>query len=251
MPKYCVYCGKMNQNPRFSYCSEECRSHSPKHCIICGKPIEPIRKTCSRKCAGQLGLNKQGPAPRNVRKRDENGNYWCNGCHRFLPELCFDKLCAGRLRELPNRTNLQSRCKECQKNQRIKWHSNIHSHLLGLVKKAGKRNKNFNLPSEWAIEQFKKQDGKCYYTGISMTTKQGKGKIWSNASIDRIDNGIGYIPSNCVLCCNGFNLMKNTLPIGALIVLCKKFVEKIDNNELEKIKMKNSNIQDILQSDFF
>lgn len=251
MPTYCMRCGKKNKYAYQFYCSDKCREDGKNHCKICGKIIEPNRTYCSRKCAGMAGLKVLGSKPRNTRKIDENGNYWCNGCHKFLPENAFDKLCTGKLNEGTHKTNLQSRCKECSKKQRYEWHENTKSHLFDLVNRARRRSREFLLSPDWAVKQYKLQKGMCYYTGIPMTTYQGKGKLWSNASIDRINNDIGYTPDNCILCCNGFNLMKNTLPIEALVFMCQEFLKRYNNNELNKIDFKKLDISKILSHDIF
>lgn len=54
----------------------------------------------------------------------------------------------------------------------------------------------------------------CYYCGEM-----------ENIGIDRVDNKIGYIVSNCVPCCYPCNLMKSDFTKEFFIKHCKKIIE--------------------------
>lgn len=78
---------------------------------------------------------------------------------------------------------------------------------------AKKRNLLFELTEKWFEEKLKR--GVCETTGLPIKTKayqEGARGIRSfySPSIDRIDNNVGYIPSNCRIVCWGVNLAKNT-----------------------------------------
>ncbi len=220
MPVKCVRCQSPNKYPYQYYCSDECRQYSGHTCPICGKAVDPNRKMCSRVCNGR---SRKDGKPRYVRKADGNGNYWCNGCLQFLPRDDFYQ-CAKN-----TQSGIHSRCKVCLEKQRAQWHSKPESHLLELWRHASKRPKGpFLLEADWPQRQYELQAGLCYYTGIPMTFHHGKGRVWSNASIDRIDSSQGYAPENCVLCCIGFNLMKTNLDLADLETLMRAFIAKRD-----------------------
>jgi hypothetical protein len=164
----------------------------------------------------------------NNRKKTKNGKFWCPGCSLYLLKSRFDAM----KRVVNSFYGIQSRCRECQNKKRIQWHSKPESALRELVRRAKHRKRLHTLLPDWAIEQFKQQRGLCFYTNIPMTFIQGKGRVWSNVSIDRVDSGDNYTSSNCVLCCLGFNLMKTNLSLAAMKTLAKAFVDKFEIDEV-------------------
>jgi len=52
---------------------------------------------------------------------------------------------------------------------------------------------------------------KCKYTGIALTTQQGKAQISTDVTIDRVNNSIGYVTGNVVACCFAYNTFKSIL----------------------------------------
>lgn len=150
---------------------------------------------------------------------DESGNFYCPKCKIYKPRSEFDIL-RNSFKKY-SFYGIQTYCKNCQREKRIEWHSKPRAVLIELVRKASKRGREFSLPYDWAINQFEKQNGKCFYTKIPMTFGHGKGRVWTNTSIDRIDSSLGYSESNCVLCCHGFNLMKTDLSFEAIKTMAK------------------------------
>jgi len=78
---------------------------------------------------------------------------------------------------------------------------------------AAKRNLLFELTEEWFEQRLTK--GRCEATGLPIKSKayqEGARGIRSfySPSVDRIDNSIGYVPSNCRIVCWGVNLAKST-----------------------------------------
>jgi len=54
----------------------------------------------------------------------------------------------------------------------------------------------FNLSVDHLLKIYNKQDGKCYYSGIKLTTQ--KNSNW-RCSPERLDNSFGYVEGNVVL----------------------------------------------------
>ena len=79
---------------------------------------------------------------------------------------------------------------------------------------AVKRNKEFNI----TIEQFNIETLKpCTYCGT----------ISDRRGLDRVDNNLGYIPTNVTSCCWRCNWMKMDSTVDDFIDKCKKIVEYI------------------------
>jgi hypothetical protein len=66
---------------------------------------------------------------------------------------------------------------------------------------------------------------KCHYCGIS----ECKG-------VDRVDNTLGYITTNCVPCCKFCNQMKMDLTIDDFIGQCTKIVNEYKEKTIKKAK---------------
>lgn len=79
-----------------------------------------------------------------------------------------------------------------------------------------------NRGYKWTMskEEFKKiTSSNCYYCGKEPSQIRRKNPInekfiaYLHNGIDRVDNNIGYISSNCVPCCKICNKMKMALPV--------------------------------------
>lgn len=72
-------------------------------------------------------------------------------------------------------------------------------------KRLNKGRKNagiFDLTRQQLIDLYNKQNGRCYYSNIVMSTKPSS--HWK-CSLERLDNDKGYTIDNVVLCCHEFN----------------------------------------------
>ena len=156
--------------------------------------------------------------PNHPKRTDEHGNLWCPGCLKFLPKTDFPVWNASF-------HGVQSRCRPCLKEMRHRTKEKPRAFLLATINRLKHSHIASDLPSEWAIKQYEKQKGLCYYTGLPMTFTQGEGQVWTNASIDRIDSGGSYTAGNCVLCCHGFNFIKSHLSVETTYKFCQHFVK--------------------------
>lgn len=93
------------------------------------------------------------------------------------------------------------------------FQKNPEKRFLASTKKSAKdRGLLFDLSEEWFKERLDK--GVCEVTGLPIKIKQYKKKDvgqrgFYSPSVDRIDNNMGYIPSNCRLVCWGYNIGKH------------------------------------------
>lgn len=87
---------------------------------------------------------------------------------------------------------------------------------------AQKRDLEFSVSKEYLWELFEKQNRKCALSGIEL--KFGKANKWrcTTASLDRVDNKIGYIEGNVQWIHKDINIMKNNHDQEYFIELCTK-----------------------------
>lgn len=112
------------------------------------------------------------------------------------------------------------------------------------------RGYEFNITIEYAWELFQIQNGTCALSGIQIYLDQNyRGKISkSTASLDRIDNSIGYVEKNIQWVHKDINIMRNKHSLKHFIYLCNKVTThsgKIPNIFSEKeasefIEMQNT-----------
>lgn len=100
-------------------------------------------------------------------------------------------------------------------------------YLQNVVKRSKKKGYECDLDSEYLKELFDSQNGLCGMTGvpINLPNKKEETKIYETASLDRIDNKLGYIKGNVRWVVLGINYMKNRHSDEDLIILINKIKE--------------------------
>ena len=85
------------------------------------------------------------------------------------------------------------------------------------------------MDSEYLEELFDGQNGLCGMTGVSinLSNKKGETKIYETASLDRIDNKLGYTKNNVRWVVLGVNYMKNRHSDEDLMILIDK-IKSVD-----------------------
>ena len=90
-----------------------------------------------------------------------------------------------------------------------------------------KQNEGYSdLTSEYLINLYNEQEGKCYYTGVTLECTFGKKKVIANSmSLDKLDPKGGYIQGNVVWCTYWVNTAKWNHTEEEFYSLIKKIIE--------------------------
>ena len=152
--------------------------------------------------------------PDGVYKNEEKR--WVRHC-----PLCDSEITHLRRNYCIGSHNVQQPCKRC---------SNIGNHPSGMVgsvrlswyesfrKSAITRGYSWDIPAEIIDVMYTEQQGRCALSGLPI----GWSSVgWDHsASIDRIDNELGYTDQNIQLVHKRINMMRGSLPVEEFIELC-------------------------------
>jgi dUTP pyrophosphatase len=170
--------------------------------------------TCSRECAAKVASKKKP-------KKDGEQCVNCGKVSFYKPSRkkrikgfsCCSLACRG---EYLKTAYLGTKNPNYKKADIIyKWFYKKNQQIQHSAKQRGL---DFSLTAEMLLEQYKKQNGLCYYTGIPLQlSKTDQWKTQEEASpdilsVDRVNSEIGYIEGNIVLCCLAVNRMKGSYP---------------------------------------
>lgn len=147
----------------------------------------------------------------------------CVYCTRVAPKAEF----RSDPRETTHR--IAGICKKCESRRIVrKGCKDVETKLRSLWKgtkarpRAGGRNYSpGNLTFEELKEQYERQQGLCYYTGLPMTLARDQNN-WSVMSIDRVDPKVGYQANNVVLCRWIVNRAKGDMSVTEFKTLCQQ-----------------------------
>jgi hypothetical protein len=123
-------------------------------------------------------------------------------------------------------------CRVCERKKALKRHHQrmktlnlddaIRYKLYQAKSRCLKKVRDFTITHEDVKTQWLKQAGRCFYTGMEMTTIP---KNHNYFSIDRYDSNRGYTPDNIVLCSHIINLMKKDLSDSMFQNYCQAVVD--------------------------
>ena len=104
----------------------------------------------------------------------------------------------------------------------IKYTNTFNGRLKSLLKgaKASARNRGqeFSITYDDLLDLWNAQNGKCIYTGWTMTTTTHDLTL---VSIERKDNAIGYTKENILLVCWCVNRARATMEKQDFLAMCK------------------------------
>ena len=162
---------------------------------------------------------------------------------RFIPSVqdFFENI--GNLRCQPRTAQLRldtihpvlqrqpTMCSRCKNKKVSERHSKLKAYFgkrqSGVRANAQTRSLEYALPDRFLLNQFDKQQGLCFYTGIELQYVQGQGTKDATASVDRIDNSVGYVPGNVVLCSYKANSVKRNLTLVELKTLIPSWYHRL------------------------
>jgi len=143
--------------------------------------------------------------------------FQCRCCRISLPENAFE------MRTNKNGAPYRAqKCRECVvARKRLANNEKIERYFARICynqrynhkkQRRGKSPDGFSLTTEDLLGLWERQEGKCAYSGVLMTSyRDGVSRIDLNASLDRRDPNLGYTLDNVHLVCDRVNLMKHTL----------------------------------------
>ena len=155
----------------------------------------------------------------------------CSICGEIKPIKDF-RANTGQWKGRPFRLSFCNKCRRIKINTRLNGDVFLflQSRMTQIKSRARDKNIEFNITPEYLKQLYDKQEGKCFYTDIPMTTKYGVGKLLTALSIDRIDTTKGYIIGNVVLCTNRINSIKSDLTLEEIREWIPKIYERIKTN---------------------
>jgi transposase len=109
-------------------------------------------------------------------------------------------------------------------NKKMSHNDKVRQCLRSKLGSARKTKRNLNIDIDFLCEMYHLQKGRCAMSGVEMLPKLN---CPESISIDRIDNGKGYVKKNIRLVCSFINLGRNTYSDRQ----CKEFIAKMINKE--------------------
>lgn len=161
----------------------------------------------------------------------------CTKCTGAYPLTAF--YTTGR--KVDGSAKYNSWCKSCISKKQATYHKNtwgpeklkfsaykrtktVRSYLGYLRAKAVRRGGSCVSLDALEVLWFTQQ-GRCAVTGWPMTMELAQGVVPTNASIDRIDSALGYVPGNIQIVCRCVNVAKSDLSTSDFFNLCRAVVE--------------------------
>jgi hypothetical protein len=164
----------------------------------------------------EIGLVPNGRI-RGVRIVDGDSQQ-CSSCGEWRPITSYP---IGRSGPDSYRLTFCFPCKSTRANRRR--NSGPRAYLTDRCSAARTRARNlgtdFNLTADHLVSTYDRQDGKCFYTDVPLVIAVGNGQRDRDAiSIDRVDNGVGYLKGNVVLVSTRTNTMKSDATLDEMAI---------------------------------
>jgi hypothetical protein len=156
-------------------------------------------------------------------------------CKKLLDEFSKNSISKDRK---------QSHCKKCENIKNDNYRKTLNGNLCSLLSSSKSSAKKrfdkgrieagiFELIIDDLKTLWENQNGKCYYSGIQMNYDKNEWKV----SLERLNENLGYIKNNVVLCClefNGTSQWTQQKIINMLKLLKQEFIFEKQDFELIK-----------------
>ena len=198
MLKTCNYCLVSKRRSGFhkSRKEKDGLQRSCKKCLI-----EMQRKKRARIKSGEHVVRPVTKHPR--------GKKICGVCGQTKPATVehFVPFVRGYL-------GLKAECRECtntrrKERRRENWAARLREYTHGRHRRH--TNETYDLTVEMIEMMFEKQQGRCAWFGVEMTTDVGTADP-RLVTLDRIDCGRGYTSDNVMLVCKAANQARGDIP---------------------------------------
>lgn len=156
-----------------------------------------------------------------TKKLDVEGNK--NNKKQYWEVTC---VCGKILRKATGsfKDNISCGCKGSILDERFCKPTNIDKYFNDICKNAAKRELEFSITKNYIIQILELQNQKCALSDFDIDLKNG------SASLDRINNNLGYIVGNVQWLHRNINLLKHTWSVEEFKKLCCAVAKKSNNN---------------------
>lgn len=156
---------------------------------------------------------------------DETKLRQCSRCKQMRPPTDFS-IVEKRLDGVTKKYRC-SRCRKCEAHRSMerRHRQTLDGRLNSILRWTNRWSSRNGFPCEMTFDflrrLFDRQSGKCFYSGVIMTSWSGPDVI----SIDRVDPNKPYTVDNVVLCRWMINSMKSSFRVGDFIKACSDVTE--------------------------
>lgn len=191
-----------------------------KICSCCGENLPANRNFFVRRLNHKTGKESLSDTCRKCEEKIEYNKHWdgdklkCLVCGRSLDPSKFDLHSCYAIRN-----HRDSRCKECKRKQNQearkeysdekRLYKTLQFRVLGAKERASRKGIPCTITLDYILDLWKKQNGLCAISKIPMTYELDSGRIYTNVSIDQIEQGKGYTEDNVQLVCMAVNQLKS------------------------------------------
>lgn len=156
--------------------------------------------------------------------------------HRITGNVIWDCVCdCGKKVKVSSSSLLSKRQRSCGCLSREVHSGPQGAGNIGLTywnriqRTAKKSNREFSIDYDYIWDIFQQQKGRCAYAGIPLRIPHNNPNNPGNASLDRIDNNLGYVYGNVQWVDKRINAMKSNLTEDDFVELCRLVTQHREN----------------------
>lgn len=204
-------------------------------CPQCGRELKRNRENFKRSKNRETNKEEYHTICRECEDKLEYDKHWdgdklkCLICGRSLDISEFDIHESYEIRG-----HRDGRCKECKRKQNLearqkysdekRLYKTIQARVLNARDRAKRKGIPCTITKEFILNLWNKQQGLCAISKIPMTYEMDQGRIYTNLSIDQIEQGKGYTEDNVQLVCMAVNQLKSDWNMDTVLYICKQIV---------------------------